>query len=90
MEATRDTGPGLAAERLANEVADVEASIALVASGVANHITLTGLRFGQQVVERLAAGAAAGGVQLEASFWPEDTVCDVHVARIAPAESDRG
>jgi hypothetical protein len=88
MESRTETSPDLATEKLAAEVADVEASIAMVASGAASHITLTGLRFGQQVTERLAASAAKQGVHLEASFWPEDSVCDVHISRAA--DEDRG
>jgi hypothetical protein len=88
MESTRETPPDLATERLAAEVADIEASVAMVASGAASHITLTGLRFGQQVAERLSASAARHGVHLEASFWPEDSVCDVHISRAVGA--DRG
>jgi hypothetical protein len=84
METTRATGPDAAAERLIGEVADVEASIALVSSGVASRVTLTGLRFGQQVAERLGAVAARQGVDLEASFWPDDTACDIRVSLAAP------
>jgi hypothetical protein len=82
METTRTTTPDPAAERLASEVTDVEASIALVSSGVATRITLTGLRFGQQLAARLRARAASEGVDLEASFWPEEDGCDLRVSLI--------
>jgi hypothetical protein len=82
MDASNGTAQDLAAEKLAGEVADVEASISLVATGVASQITLTGLRFGQQVADRLAPAAALRGVEVLASFWPEDTVADVHVSRM--------
>jgi hypothetical protein len=81
METTSTAAGDLAAQKLMGEVADVEASIALVATGVASRVTLTGLRFGQQVAERLSASAARQGVHLEASFWPDDTVCDIQVSR---------
>lgn len=83
MESITGTQADLATERLSSEVSDVEASIALVSDGVATRVTLTGLRFGRQVAERLAYSAAQRGVYLEASFWPEDDLCDVHVSRTA-------
>lgn len=76
-----------ATERLASEVADVRASIAMIRSGVATNITLTGLRFSQQLAERLGAAAAAQGVLLEASFWPEEENGDLHVSRLARREA---
>ena len=81
METITGTGPDLATERLTGELADVQASISLVASGVATRITLTGLSFGRQVAERLSPVALSKGVDLETSFWPEDSVCDIHVQR---------
>jgi hypothetical protein len=87
METVTETRPDLATERLAGELADVKASIELVSTGVASRITLTGLRFGQQVAERMSAAAARRGVDLEASFWPEETVCDIRVSRTAHATS---
>jgi hypothetical protein len=73
----------------------VEASIAMVASGAASSITLTRLVFGQQVAERLVAGAASKGVRLDATFWPEDSACDIHISRAdlaagAPHEAGAG
>jgi hypothetical protein len=91
MEKAQPVNPDLAREKLAGELADVEASIAMVASGVASNMTLTGLRFGQQVAERLTASAASRGVELEASFWPDDTLADIHLTRsIRPGQVDRG
>jgi hypothetical protein len=93
METTRTAAPDAAAERLASEVADVQASISLVNSGVATRITLTGLRFGRQIAERLRLAAAADGIDLETSFWPEEDVGDLHISRMQPdasAESRRG
>ena len=82
MGTNETTSPDPAAQRLASEVADVEASIALVASGMATEITLTGLRFGPQLAARLKARAASEGVDLEASFWPEEDCCDLRVGRM--------
>lgn len=88
MKTVRAVNPDLATERLAGELADVEASIALISSGVASSITLTGLVFGQQVAEQLKATAKRRGVHLEATFWPEDAIGDIHLSRIE--EPDRG
>ena len=68
-------------EHLAGEIADVTASIELVRTGVADRITLTGMRFGQELTERLRPSAASRGVSLEASFWPDDSLADVLVSR---------
>jgi hypothetical protein len=80
MERTTPPESDPAVERLAGELAEVEASIVLVSSGVASRVTLTGLRFGQPIVDRLSADAANRGVDVEASFWPEDDVADVSVS----------
>ena len=87
MESIRAKTPYPLAERLASEVADVEAAIALVRSGVATTITLTSLRFAQQLSDSLAAAAAAQGVHLEASFWPEDDLGDLLVTRMDDLEA---
>jgi len=68
--------------RLTSEVTEVEAAIALVASGSASRITLTGLRFGEQVARRFRAEALAKGISLEPLPWPEDAGCDLIVRRI--------
>ena len=82
MEAINKTDPAQAAEKLAAELADVRASIALVSGGVATRITLTGMRFGHQVADRLAGAAALRGVAIETSFWPEDSICDIQVSLV--------
>ena len=81
MEAQHTAELDWAAEKLAGELADVEASIELVAMGVATRVTLTGMRFGHQVADHLQQLATREGIVLEASFWPEDSVCDISVAR---------
>ncbi len=68
--------------RLSSEIAEVEGAIALVASGSASRITLTGLRFGEEVARRFRAEAAAKGLRLEPIPWPEDAGCDLIVRRI--------
>ncbi len=81
METIQPTSLDHASERLAAEMVDVQASIELVASGVASRITLSGLHFGRAVAEHLRIAAAEAGVSVQTSWWPEDDVCDVEVAR---------
>jgi len=87
-----ESGQSLAIDRLASEAADVTASIELVSSGVADRVTLTGMRFGRQLVLRHAARAARRGVSVEASFWTDDEACDVQVGRLdlSGAEAEVG
>jgi hypothetical protein len=68
--------------RLASEVTEVESAIALVASGSASRITLSGLKFGEQVAARFRPEATARGIVLEPILWPEDAGCDLIVRRI--------
>jgi hypothetical protein len=79
---TRADSPEETRRRLTSEVAEVEAAIALVASGSASSVTLTGLRFGEQVARRFRAEATANGIRLEPILWPEDAGCDLIVRRI--------
>jgi hypothetical protein len=67
--------------RLTSEVGEVESAIALVASGSATRITLTGLRFGEAVADRFQTEARSKGVQLDAIPWPDDAGCDLIVRR---------
>jgi hypothetical protein len=68
--------------RLVSEVAEVESAIALVASGAASRITLSGLKFGEQLARRFHAEAQASGIMLEPLLWPEDVGCDLTIRRI--------
>ena len=68
--------------RLTSEVAEVETAIALVASGSASRITLTGLRFGEQLARRFRGEARLRGLRLDPLPWPEDAGCDLIVRRI--------
>lgn len=68
--------------RLASEVAEVESAIELVASGAASRMTLSGLKFGEQVAKHFRAEAQAKGIRLEPILWPEDAGCDLIVRRI--------
>lgn len=68
--------------RLASEISEVESAIALVASGAASRITLTGLKFGEQLARRFSGEAHRRGLHLEPIPWPEDAGCDLIVRRI--------
>jgi hypothetical protein len=68
--------------RLTSEVAEVEGAMALVASGSASRITLSGLKFGEQLAERFRADAHSKGLRLEPIPWPEDAGCDLIIRRI--------
>ena len=59
--------------RLTSEVAEVESAIALVASGQASRVTLTGLKFGEQLARRFRAEARSRGLRLEPLPWPAAT-----------------
>ena len=79
---TPTPGPEETRRRLTSEVSEVESAIALVASGSASRITLTGLRFGEAVADRFRADAGSKGIQIEALPWPDDAGCDLIVRRI--------
>jgi hypothetical protein len=68
--------------RLTSEVGEVESAIALVASGSASRITLTGLRFGEALADRFRADAESNGIRIETLPWPDDVGCDLIVRTI--------
>jgi hypothetical protein len=68
--------------RLAAEIQEVRGALALVASGGASRVTLTGLRFGDELTARFRPEAEAVRVLLEPIFWPDDAGCDLIVRRI--------
>ena len=76
------SGRQTTAQRLASEIREVEAAIALVRSGAATTVSLAGLRFAEPVVRELAAEAERDGIALEPVYWPEDSGCDVTVRRL--------
>ena len=68
--------------RLPSEVAEVETAIDLVASGPASSVTLSGLKFGEELARHFHAEAQSRGLRLEPIPWPEDAGCDLIVRRI--------
>ncbi|MGZ6267552.1 MAG: hypothetical protein ACXWM8_07720 [Candidatus Limnocylindrales bacterium] len=79
---TANPDPEETRRRLTSEVAEVESAIALVAFGSASRITLTGLKFGEQVAERFRADAQSKGVRLDPLPFPDDAGCDLIVRTI--------
>ncbi len=72
---------GTTAYRLASEVREVESAMALVRSGAATRVTLTGLRFAEAVLRQLSPDAQRDGIALDPLYWPDDSGCDVVVRR---------
>lgn len=68
--------------RLERELVEVSAAIELVASGVASRVAVAGIRFGQELADRVQDEAARQGVRVDPQPWPEDAGCDVVVRRI--------
>jgi hypothetical protein len=68
--------------RLERELAEVSAAIELVSSGVASRVAVAGIRFGQELADRMQDEARRQGVRVDAQPWPEDAGCDVVVRRI--------
>ena len=68
--------------RLEREIEEVSAGIALIASGGATRVAVSGLRFCEELIERLRGEAERNGVTLRAEPWPEDRGCDVVIRRI--------
>jgi hypothetical protein len=68
--------------RLSSEVTEIEGAIAMITNGSASRVTLSGLRFGEELARRFRAEAESKGVLLEPILWPEDVGCDLIVRRI--------
>ncbi len=74
--------PAETKRRLTSEISELEGAMAMVASGSASRITLTGLKFGEALSHRFQAEAQSKGLRLEPIIWPEDVGCDLIVRRI--------
>jgi hypothetical protein len=74
--------PDETVRRLAAEVQEVRSALAMVASGGASRVTLTGLRFGEELMARFTHHAEAEGIVLEPIYWPDDAGCDLIVRAI--------
>ena len=79
---TTTADPAETKRRLTSEISEVEGAIAMVASGSASRVTLTGMKFGEQLARRFLEEAQARGLRLEPIIWPEDAGCDLVVRRI--------
>lgn len=76
-----DTVQRTAGRTLQRELAEVEAAIALVGSGVATTVSVSGLHFGEAILAKARESAANQGVDVEPIWWPDDAGCDVIVRR---------
>ncbi|HEX7399465.1 MAG TPA: hypothetical protein VF302_06825 [Candidatus Limnocylindrales bacterium] len=74
-------GDGTTTDRLAGEVREVESAIALVRSGAATRVTLTGLHFAEAVLRQLSLEVQREGIALDPLYWADDSGCDVVVRR---------
>jgi hypothetical protein len=79
----RDRAPSLDAaavrRRLDLEMGEVRAAILLVSAGTSSHVHLTGLAFGDALIDRLRGDAARAGVALVPEIRPDDAGCDISV-----------
>jgi hypothetical protein len=75
-------GDGATVYRLAGEMREVESAIALVRSGAATRVTLTGLRFAEAVLLQRGPEALLEGIVLDALYWADDSGCDIVVRRV--------
>jgi hypothetical protein len=78
----RGSNGALVERELDRELAEVEAAIALVRSGAAAEVSVTNLRFGEEVLMQIRGRGADRGVQLDPIPWAEDSGCDLRVRRI--------
>jgi len=76
----RDTSASVARE-IDRELAEVEAAIALVRSGAAAEVSVTNLRFGEEMLRQIHERGGDRGVRLDPIPLPEDIGCDLRVRR---------
>jgi hypothetical protein len=85
MDARERPNDSSVERRLAQELHELSAAIEMVAGGTADRMSLAGLRFGEQVLERLRDEAELRGVTLEPRWWQEDEGCDIVVRKAGRA-----
>ena len=86
---TNDLPDGSAAERqLDHEIAEVEAAIAMVRTGAAASVSLTGLGHGAALIEAVRDSASRSHVTVEPIWGWEEDRCDIVVRGIG--EDDPG
>jgi len=78
-----ETGGSTTAERqLDRELAEVEAAVELVRSGLAPSVTIAGIRHGEAILEARHATAEGFGVAVDAIWGPAEDDCDIVVRRV--------
>jgi hypothetical protein len=70
---------------LEREYAEIEAAIALVRSGRASVVSISGLHFGEAVLHRIHAAGGDWGVTVDPQWWPDDAGCDIVVRALDAA-----
>ena len=66
-------------DQLAHELNLVESSIALLAAGVASRVTISQLRFGEQILPTVQSSARKHGLIARALWHVQDDGCDIAV-----------
>jgi hypothetical protein len=79
MRATIRRGSAAARGTLEHERCLINAAIALLASGGAIRVTITGLRFGERILPTAEISARKKGVVLRPLWRPGGTICDIAV-----------
>jgi len=75
-------GPMTAERQLDRELAEVEAAIELVRSGLAPSVTIAGMQHGEAILEARRAAAERAGIAIEGVWGPADGDCDIVVRRL--------
>ncbi len=84
MRSQHPDAPDAVERQLEREINEVRGAIEMVATGRATAISITGLRFGESLLEQLGPIAAERRVVLEPRWWPADSGCDLVVRRDVP------
>jgi hypothetical protein len=75
---------------LEREYGEIEAAIALVRSGRASVVSISGLHFGEAVLRRIHSAGDDWGVSIDPQWWPDDQGCDIVVrARVGERRTAR-
>lgn len=79
MRATIRRGRAAARDTLEHERCLIQAAIALLASGDAARVTMTGMRFGERILPTAEISARKKGVVIRPLWRPGGTRCDLAV-----------
>jgi hypothetical protein len=85
MDESGDPSTSAVARTLDQELGLLRQAIALVRDGGSRRVVVTGLRFGESLIEPGQALADAAGVRLVPLWMPDDAGADIAVERIGDA-----